>query len=45
VIAAITAIEDEAARGEAINAGCVAYLHKPVSAPLLIGAIGEATGK
>jgi FixJ family two-component response regulator len=41
----ITAIEDEAARGEAINAGCVAYLRKPFMARLLIGAIDEATGR
>jgi len=41
----ITAIEDEAARGEAINAGCVAYLRKPFMARLLIGAIDDATGR
>jgi FixJ family two-component response regulator len=41
----ITAIEDEAARGEAIDAGCVAYLRKPFMARQLIGAIDDATGR
>jgi len=40
----ITAVEDEAARREAMSAGC-AYLRKPFTARLLIGAIAEATAQ
>ena len=39
----ITAIEDEAAVQEAMAAGCVAFLRKPFTARLLIGAIDTAT--
>jgi FixJ family two-component response regulator len=39
----ITAVEDEAACREATDAGCVAYLRKPFTARLLIGAIDKAT--
>ena len=38
----ITGTDDEATRKEAIEARCVAYLLKPFSANLLIGAIEEA---
>jgi FixJ family two-component response regulator len=40
----ITAMDDEATRKEATEAGCVAYLRKPFLANLLIGAIDKATG-
>ena len=39
----ITAVDDEATRKEATNAGCVAYLRKPFLASLLVGAIDKAT--
>jgi FixJ family two-component response regulator len=35
----MTAFDDEATRREALNAGCVAYLHKPFQADLLFDAI------
>jgi FixJ family two-component response regulator len=38
----ITAVEDEALEREALKAGCVAYLHKPFSADLLIDAVNMA---
>jgi CheY-like chemotaxis protein len=40
----ITASDDEETFRQAIEAGCVAYLHKPFAANLLIGAIKEAIG-
>lgn len=41
----ITANDDEASRLRATDIGCVAYLRKPFSRGLLIGAVGEATGE
>lgn len=38
----ITAVDDEALELEAVQAGCIAYLHKPFPAALLIGAINRA---
>jgi FixJ family two-component response regulator len=38
----ITAIDDDALESEAVQAGCVAYLHKPFSAGLLIAAVAKA---
>jgi FixJ family two-component response regulator len=38
----MTAFDDEATRTQAHNAGCVAFLHKPFAANLLIGAIEKA---
>jgi FixJ family two-component response regulator len=38
----ITGSDDEATRRDALAAGCVAYLHKPFEAHLLIGAIEQA---
>lgn len=38
----ITAVEDEALELEAVKAGCVAYLHKPFPAELLIRAVNRA---
>jgi FixJ family two-component response regulator len=35
----MTAFDDEATHREALAAGCIAYLHKPFPAHLLIGAI------
>ena len=35
----MTAIDDEATRQEAVEAGCVAYLRKPFNARLLLDAI------
>jgi FixJ family two-component response regulator len=40
----ITAVDSEAVRREATEVGCVAFLRKPFSAELLIGAIGKAIG-
>ena len=40
----ITARDDEATRREAMNAGCAAYLGKPVSGRVLIDAIASAVG-
>jgi FixJ family two-component response regulator len=39
----ITALDDEAAHKEAMEAGCLAYLRKPFLASLLVGAINKAT--
>jgi FixJ family two-component response regulator len=38
----MTAIDNEATRREAVDAGCVAYLSKPFPAKLLIEAINQA---
>jgi FixJ family two-component response regulator len=38
----ITAVDDEALEAEARDAGCVAYLHKPFAATLLLSAINDA---
>jgi len=38
----ITAVDDDALELEAIQAGCVGYLHKPFPASLLIGAVNKA---
>lgn len=38
----ITALEDNALEAEAVQAGCVAYLHKPFPAGSLINAINSA---
>lgn len=38
----ITAVDDDALELEAVQAGCIAYLHKPFPAALLIGAINKA---
>jgi FixJ family two-component response regulator len=38
----VTAVDDEALEAEAVDAGCVAYLHKPFAAKLLIAAIHQA---
>ncbi|KSV68199.1 hypothetical protein N183_31610 [Sinorhizobium sp. Sb3] len=38
----ITAVEDEALELEAVKSGCVAYLHKPFPAELLISAVNRA---
>lgn len=38
----ITAVDDEAVEAEALDAGCLAYLHKPFSAKFLISAIDRA---
>src|SRR6266545_3127041 len=38
----MTAFDDEGTHEEAVEAGCVAYLHKPFPARLLIGAIETA---
>ncbi len=35
----ITAVESEATRKSALEAGCVAYLHKPFPSGLLIDAV------
>jgi FixJ family two-component response regulator len=37
----ITALEDDALKAEAIQAGCIAYLQKPFPAALLIQAIAD----
>ena len=37
----MTAFDDEATRMQAQSAGCIAFLHKPFSANLLIGAIEQ----
>jgi FixJ family two-component response regulator len=39
----ITALDDAATRGQALRAGCVAYLQKPVLANQLMDAIHKAT--
>ena len=38
----MTAIDDDATRTEATNAGCIAYLKKPFAPQLLLDAIREA---
>jgi FixJ family two-component response regulator len=38
----MTAFDDEATRMQAHSAGCVAFLHKPFAANLLMGAIEQA---
>jgi FixJ family two-component response regulator len=38
----ITAVDDEALEAEAVEAGCLAYLHKPFAARLLLSAVHEA---
>ena len=38
----ITAVDDDALEAEARDAGCVAYLHKPFAAKLLLSAIDKA---
>jgi FixJ family two-component response regulator len=38
----ITALEDSTLEAEAAKAGCIAYLHKPFPASLLINAINSA---
>jgi FixJ family two-component response regulator len=38
----MTAFDDEATRLQAQSAGCIAFLHKPFVAKLLIGAIEKA---
>jgi FixJ family two-component response regulator len=37
----MTAFDDEATRTQAQSAGCIAFLHKPFAANLLIGAIEQ----
>jgi len=39
----MTALDDAATRGQALGAGCVAYLQKPVRARQLMDAIDKAT--
>jgi FixJ family two-component response regulator len=39
----ITGLDDVATRGQALGAGCVAYLQKPILARLLIDAIHKGT--
>jgi FixJ family two-component response regulator len=38
----ITAVDDEALEAEARGTGCVAYLHKPFAAKLLLSAVDDA---
>ena len=38
----MTASDDEAARNEAMDAGCIAYLRKPFAGQVLLDAIGKA---
>ena len=38
----MTANDDEATRNEAVDAGCIAYLHKPFASQVLLDAIGKA---
>ncbi|MQX45770.1 response regulator [Sinorhizobium medicae] len=38
----ITAVEDEGLELEAVKAGCVAFLHKPFPAFILISAVNRA---
>jgi FixJ family two-component response regulator len=38
----MTAIDDDAARKEAMKAGCIAYLKKPFAPQLLLDALGKA---
>ncbi|QDW38740.1 response regulator [Bradyrhizobium sp. KBS0727] len=41
----MTAIDTDAARQEAFDAGCIAYLRKPFLSKLLIDAINRVTGR
>jgi CheY-like chemotaxis protein len=41
----ITAVESDATRRAAVDAGCVAYLHKPFPSALLIEAVRAATAE
>jgi FixJ family two-component response regulator len=41
----ITAVDDEKLELEAVQAGCLAYLHKPFPASLLIAAVTKAFGE
>jgi DNA-binding response OmpR family regulator len=38
----MTAIDDDATRKEAVDAGCIAYLRKPFAPQLLLDAIRKA---
>lgn len=38
----ITAVDDQTLESEAIQGGCIAYLHKPFPADKLIGAVNQA---
>ncbi len=38
----ITAVDGEALEREALNAGCIAYLHKPFPAESLVAAVNSA---
>lgn len=38
----ITAVDDDALEAQALAAGCLAYLHKPFAAKLLLSAIDKA---
>ena len=38
----MTAIDDDATRKEAMDAGCIAYLKKPFAPNLLLDALGKA---
>jgi FixJ family two-component response regulator len=38
----MTANDDEATRNEAMDVGCIAYLHKPFAGHVLLEAIGKA---
>src|SRR5262249_16534428 len=41
----VTAIDNEAVHQQAMDAGCIAYLRKPVLARLLLGAVERGTGR
>ena len=41
----ITAVDDEKLELEGIQSGCLAYLHKPFPASLLIAAVAKALGE
>jgi FixJ family two-component response regulator len=41
----ITAVDEDGLEQQAVQAGCVAYLRKPVSAELLTGALTKALGE
>ncbi|MFS2176889.1 response regulator transcription factor [Rhizobium pisi] len=38
----ITALEESAVKADAVQAGCIAYLHKPFPGALLINAVNKA---
>jgi FixJ family two-component response regulator len=38
----MTALDDEATRNEAIEAGCIAYLRKPFASQVLLDALSRA---